>query len=535
MQLVRDYRPAILSQIGEHRRAFAERSPRAFAQTYLPHHFNRPMSRMHDEVFEMLAEASIARPKRLAIAAPRGHAKTTVVSLAYALWCAVYRKEMLILMISATKEQAAGLLKNIKHELQTNTRLLQDFPDVAYPPGARPAPKPWRDNQIVLRNEVSIRALGAGQAIRGMKHGRHRPSLILIDDVENLEEVGSAEMRDKLREWFEGTLLKTGDPLTNVVFVGTVLHYDSLLACHVSPGSPANSRKVSGWETRKYQAVESYSTNPQLWEQWEAIYTGQEFHEDQTGPRAAEAFYVANKAKMLEGTKTLWPALEDYHELMITRVREGRLSFQSEKQNEPLDPKECIFREEAFMYWDKQYGSSAELVSSMGSNGRIYGACDPSLGKRGGKGDYTAIITVLEDKRDKLIYVIGADIARRRPEETIEQILEYARLYRYKAFAVESNQFQELLYDQLKDRARYLGVHLPLEAVTSTAHKEARIQALEPLISQGSLRFSRRHQLLIEQLRQFPLGANDDGPDALQLVTELARNNRSTLTVIRGF
>ncbi|MCI0363056.1 MAG: hypothetical protein L0219_04195, partial [Phycisphaerales bacterium] len=290
MHLQRDYRMAIAAQLSQRRRELAAASPKAFAQTYLPHHFNKPMSRMHHELFAQLENASTARPKRLAVAAPRGHAKTTVVSLAYALWCAVYQKEMLILMISATKDQAVALLKTIKHELQANSRLLEDFPEAA---GMRPAPKPWRDNQIVLRNGVCIRALGANQGIRGMKHGRHRPSLIIVDDLEDQEQVSSAEQREKLRDWFEKTLLKAGDPLTNIVFVGTILHYDSLLACHVAPGSPGNPRKVSGWETRKYQAVEAWSTQPQLWERWEAIYTGQDLHEDRSGPSAAQQFYVA--------------------------------------------------------------------------------------------------------------------------------------------------------------------------------------------------------------------------------------------------
>lgn len=521
MGLHNEHRRLIAAGLSEERRKVGAMSPKHFAQVYLPHHFTRPMSRMHHEVFGLLEHTSLNRPQRLAIAAPRGHAKTTIISLAYALWCAVYGKEMFILLISATRDLAAGLLKNIKAELQSNSLLLQDFPEVCYLPGARPAPKPWRDNQIVLRNGVAIKALGANQGIRGMKHGPHRPSLIIVDDLEDQEQVQSAEQRGKLRDWFEKTLLKAGDPMTNVVVVGTVLHYDSLLAVHVDQGP--GPRKVSGWTTRKYQAVESWSNNPQLWEQWEQVYTGQGYHKDKTGPEAAAIAFGKHKEEMLESTKVLWPELEDYHQLMITRVREGRLSFQSEKQNDPLDPKECIFREESFQYWDKEFASAAELVAKIGTNGRIYGACDPSLGQRGGLGDFTAIITILADKRDKLLYVIAADIARRRPDQIIEQVLGYAKLYRYRKFAVEANQFQELLVTQLKDRARLTNTDLPVKPIKSSAHKQVRIESLEPLINQGVLRFSRRHQLLIEQLRQFPLGAHDDGPDALHMAVEAAR------------
>jgi len=41
---------------------------------------------------------------------------------------------------------------------------------------------------------------------------------------------------------------------------------------------------------------------------------------------------------------------------MIMREREGRASFQAEKQNEPLDPEQCIFTAGVLHYWDDEYG-----------------------------------------------------------------------------------------------------------------------------------------------------------------------------------
>jgi len=42
-------------------------------------------------------------------------------------------------------------------------------------------------------------------------------------------------------------------------------------------------------------------------------------------------------------------------------------------------------------------------------------------------------------------------------------------------------------------------------------------------VTQGRIRFSRRHQLLLDQLRQFPLGVHDDGPDALEMAVQVGR------------
>ena len=269
----RDYRPALFHHFRRQRRELAALSPEAFARIYLSHHFKMPGSRMHRELFEMLAKSTDQRAGRLAIAAPRGHAKTTVVSLAYVLWCILYRREMFVLIVSATKEQAVQLLKAIKDELQTNTHLIEDFPNECNPPGTRPQPKPWRDNHIFLRNGTAIRALGANQGIRGTKHGEYRPSLIVVDDLEGQEQAESAEQREKLLDWFHKTLLKAGTPLTNVIVVGTIIHYDSLLANLTAPKKARG--KGGGWEGHKYQAVESFTERPDLWDKWESIFLGE--------------------------------------------------------------------------------------------------------------------------------------------------------------------------------------------------------------------------------------------------------------------
>jgi predicted phage terminase large subunit-like protein len=66
------------------------------------------------------------------------------------------------------------------------------------------------------------------------------------------------------------------------------------------------------------------------------------------------------------------------------------------------------------------------------------------------------------------------------------------------------------------------GKYLYVRGETSKGNKRTRIEGLEPLIAQGRLLFSRQHVRLLEQLRQFPLGAHDDGPDALEMAVRAA-------------
>jgi predicted phage terminase large subunit-like protein len=176
-----------------------------------------------------------------------------------------------------------------------------------------------------------------------------------------------------------------------------------------------------------------------------------------------------------------------------------------------------------FQYWDDQHPDAEALIASVGRSGTVYGACDPSMGKAGAAHDDTAIVTLLYDSRSKIHYVLDADIRKRRPDDIVEAIIALHAIRRYSAFGVETVQFQEMLKDELVRRAADRGRSLSVKGITHSSDKVGRIQALEALISAGKIRFSRRHQTLIEQLRRFPHAAHDDGPDALEMAVKMVK------------
>ncbi len=195
----------------------------------------------------------------------------------------------------------------------------------------------------------------------------------------------------------------------------------------------------------------------------------------------------------------------------------NRRGFQAEKQNEPVDPEVCVFSEEDFHYWDDEYDDVEALRDAVGRDGYFFGACDPSLGRRTGRGDFTAIVLLYQVKGSKTKYVIAAEIARRKPAQAIARILEFGRMYPLTVFAVEANQFQALMVDELRGRAGEANLQFRVHPITNRANKRTRIANLEPAVTQGQIKLNRRHRLLLDQLRQFPLAAHDDGPDALEM------------------
>jgi predicted phage terminase large subunit-like protein len=163
-------------------------------------------------------------------------------------------------------------------------------------------------------------------------------------------------------------------------------------------------------------------------------------------------------------------------------------------------------------------------VNRKGKGVLIFGACDPATKDTVSLGDYSACVTVGLDPKTGIMYVLGADIAKRSPDALIETILTYCQIRRYAKFGIENNGFQDLMRRELVRRAAERNIYAPVEGIKNTVDKVSRILSLEPLIKSGYLRFSRKHTVLLEQLRYFPKGRYDDGPDALEMACRIARD-----------
>ena len=127
---------------------------------------------------------------RLAVAAPRGEAKSTFVSLFFVLWAVLTGRKRYVLLIADALEQAASLLDAVKDELEYNELLRDDFPE-----GVGKGPV-WNTGTVVTAGGVKVQALGAGKRMRGLRHGPYRPDLVILDDLENDENVDKPEQRD---------------------------------------------------------------------------------------------------------------------------------------------------------------------------------------------------------------------------------------------------------------------------------------------------------------------------------------------------
>ena len=182
-----------------------------------------PVPQFHRDIWEQCC----AKDKRVVIAAPRGHAKSTAITHAFVLTAVLLGKKKYVFIVSDTESQASMFLGSLKNELETNEQLKEIFQ-------IKEVRRDTLTDMIVRRydnTEFRISAYGSEQKVRGRKWEHLRPDLIVVDDLENDEMVESEARREKLRDWFFKALLPSlkirGG---HIRVIGTILHMDSLLA-----------------------------------------------------------------------------------------------------------------------------------------------------------------------------------------------------------------------------------------------------------------------------------------------------------------
>jgi predicted phage terminase large subunit-like protein len=477
--------------------ASAERKKRAqndfefFCKTYFPHYVKKSNSVLHDYLYQRLpAIADSKEAETDAIAAPRGEAKSTITSQLFVLWCVTTCRKKYPMIGMDAFDQAAIMLEAIKAELEFNPRLALDFPE------AMGRGRVWQTGVIVTANNAKIEAVGSGKRIRGRRHGPYRPDLFIGDDLENDENVNTPEQRDKLQSWLTKAVLKLGGAgeKFDVIVIGTILHYDSVLN---------RLLKNTLWKSRKFKAVIQWPDNMDLWDRWEEILLN-------IGEDEAAAFYRANEAAMNAGAIVSWPAGRPLVALMKLRARDGHAAFDSELQNDPLSDDDAPFAA-CINFWVNRL---ADWI--------FYGACDPSLGKKGASRDPSALLVGGFNRATGILDVIEAAIKKRLPDKIIEDVIALQREYHCLVWAFEVVQFQEFLRTELIKRSAARGIPVPARAVTPHTDKLLRIESLQPHMANGLIRLHPSQHTLIEQLRHFPKADHDDGPDALHMLWALA-------------
>ncbi|MCR8983286.1 phage terminase large subunit, partial [Brevibacillus laterosporus] len=359
--------------------------------------------------------------------------------------------------------------------------------------------------EFVTTTGTKVEAKGMGTQMRGLRHGSARPDLFILDDLESGENTNTPELRAKNLHWFRSEMLEALGFGGLCVYMGTIVHYDSLLN-HVLT-------KRKDFISRKFPAILSWTEREDLWEEWRRIYN----EDDPDAKKNADSFYEANKDEMLRGTKTLWPRYT-YKFFMEKREAMGARAFNQEYLGNPVDEESQIFNPETFTYYTEE--------DIQGLTLDYYCGIDFAMGKE--KGDYSAIITIGRNRDTGVCYVIEAFLKRVHPDVLLQEVVTRSLQFQYEGIAVEAQQAQEWFAHKLAEELRRKGypTHRRLKEIKQRMRKALRIESLLPDIQSGKIRFKRDQRLLIEMFEMYPNHNHDDGPDALHMAYDAAKIRR---------
>lgn len=225
-----------------------------FGEYYFPHLTPQKTGSFHRNLIKLVEEKE---NDRVDILAPRGHAKSTWLSIIYPLWKIVFNRDINIIICSDIADQAEMFLRTIKDELEWNVKLIDHYG--AFRPKEKSGGQTvWRANDItIIRNErgkePTIVCGGTGKKIIG-----RRADLIIVDDPLNDENTESEKQREKTEKWFKKTLTPILRPATGrMIVIGTKKH--PLDLHYTLKNSPA-------YKQFKYKAINNgYVLWPELW------------------------------------------------------------------------------------------------------------------------------------------------------------------------------------------------------------------------------------------------------------------------------
>jgi hypothetical protein len=471
-----------------------KRTPLDWNRWFLPQYFTSfGWADFHEDLDRLLHHLHERRGQKFSLIAPRGGAKSTWCTLAYPLRCALEMWEPYALILSDSAPQAVELMRHIRCELEQNPLLAKDYADVTGK-GSE-----WRENRLRLKNGMVIEALGTGSKVRGRRNRSARPSLVIFDDVQTSADIVSPELRARDWNWVTRDVLPAGDERTNFLAVGSALHRE---AVSVRLG------QLAGWVGRTYPAICSWPERTDLWEEFERLASNLA---DDNRRSTARAFYLQHQGEMDAGARVYWPERFGIADLMLKRIEIGAVAFESEYQGTPGVLEGAEWPSEFFTrpdFWFEQWPPDIVLKVQ---------ALDPSKGTSD-KADFQAHVLVALS-RYGMLYV---DCELRREAGWVERAIDLAQVWNPLELIAEANNTMGLMRPAaeqiLKERHNAgRGYQLHYSERINTLPKPVRIRRLSDYLRRGQLRVRNTPggRQLVDQLRDWPNGEFDDGPDAL--------------------
>ncbi len=420
-------------------------------------------------------------PRKKLMLLPRGHLKSSIVTVGFTLQQIAKNPATRILIANATLLMAKNFLAQIKAHLTKNKKFKDLYGD--YSKGAEKwsetaitvlSPNESFDEKYLEKKEPTVTVFGAG----GNLTGQHYDTIIL-DDVVNRENINTKEQIDKIILFYKDCL-DLLEPGGTLILIGTRWHYGDLY----------------GW----------LMEDPILKKDFDIM--------------VRQAYYGEwGRGTILFPKKFSWASLEEL------KRQKGSSEFACQYMNSPTDEETAVFKRAWFKYYEDSDLHGLKLNYFM--------AVDPAISQEK-EADFTAIVTVGVDIYNNL-RIINLVREHYNPTQLINKLFDLYEVYYPLAIGLEEVAFQKTLRFFLSEEMRRRNIYLPIKELKldSRVSKEMRIRALEPRYENGTVLHSKSLGSiddLEDELLRFPRGQHDDLIDALAYTLQLAFQPKKKVT-----
>ncbi len=508
-----------------------------FAKVHFPDVTKLPFGKHHTAFFNAIPRGE--RDKKVNFLAPRGSSKSTCLAVIYPIHCIFYKYlyeefgmpcDNYILILSRTYDNAIDRINDIREAIESNEAFQHLKGNV------------WAERRSITSNGVLLVPQSRGGKVRGSLFRGYRPSLVISDDLDDRDAIRNPKRLEKDMDWWESDLMQCGDENTNFICVDTVKAVEAIAY---------GLRKKPAWTTHNFQAIEhppelKHPRHEALWKEYRKIYCDRAVDPLERQENIDE-FYEANKAAMNEGVEELWHEKWSYRKIREKEFEHGRPFILREYQNLPVDRAMAWFpMDEAITFESERYGlmrSDGRLVNWGELSGATVFLDWAGAGEIREQNCYAAVVTILWEpvpgmKYDDSLtypaygYVFSEKMLRGSRTEQLEVHIKELREVRSFLAPMQPRadyflrcedmvdttgdmrQNFETEYKQL--RAKYSFPEY-VQYVPRIKRKDDRIVALQSPIENGWLCFSSKlSELYMDQMRHFPYGDFNDGPDATE-------------------
>jgi hypothetical protein len=419
---------------------------------------------LHRPLCDLIQNQQIAR--RL-ILLPRGHFKTSVISIAYPLWCLARNQNSRIALCSRAAHKAEENLEElIARAHYPRFQLL--FGDIVGHPDQWPVCR--RDKIRIPRRGATTGPSVAAYSTESSEVGRHFDQMLLDDIVDN-DNTNTQDSRDKVWTWF-GRQLSVLDPGSILTVVGTRWHWDD-----------------------PYSRIQKQLAK---------------FEEDK------EVGWYVMKRKAIEKGKVLFPGRFSRKKLDEYRKVQGDYIFSCFYMNEPVGEGMNPFDLRKMKWVD---------YKKPDRNAWTYVLVDPASTKED-YSSYTGIVIgdAMTTPQGQRFVVREALLEKMHPDQVVDTIFDLVAKYSPYKVIIEDEGFQKSLYYWCRREMLMRGVSFNQQLVKNPRNlvQPMRLLALQPYVNNQVVVFDRNmpgKDVMMEEFETYPKGPHKDLICALYFIT----------------